>query len=161
MGSKMIPLRDFMLKSREYSSDYFGLVDSVFETKFLSENVKKAYDDIAKEAVTKAQQAQQALSEFREELERVVVRVTSLMDGDENNVTSFIAESSLIISTMVTAIEECKSLLEEFREMFLSIIKHDFDTSSFERNPPSEEECQLVRDKWELLENLLREISID
>ncbi|KAF7776828.1 hypothetical protein Agabi119p4_5221 [Agaricus bisporus var. burnettii] len=161
MGSKMIPLRDVMLTGRDFSRHYIEFVDGVSEDRMLTAYVKGAYTVIAQKAATKAKEAQQALTEFREELESVVARVTSSMDGDNNDVSSFITESRLIVSTMVTAIEECNSLLEEFKEMFLNIDKQAFNIESYERNTPSDEEYELVGEKWEKLKILLHNISLD
>lgn len=81
--------------------------------------------------------------------------------SDNNGASLFITKSRLIVSTMITAIEECNSLLEEFGEMFRKITKQGFDPESFEHNPPSNEECHLVSEKWQMLENLQHNISLD
>ncbi|KAF7775855.1 hypothetical protein Agabi119p4_4248 [Agaricus bisporus var. burnettii] len=160
MGRKMIPLRDMMLSGRDFSRQYFEYVDNVSETRRVSEYVKRPYDVMAEKAGNKVEKAQQALSDFREELEGAVFRVTSLI-GDNNGASLFITESRLIVSTMITAIEECNSLLEEFGEMFRNITKQGFDPESFEHNPPSDEECHLVSEKWQMLENVQHNISLD
>ncbi|KAF7775854.1 hypothetical protein Agabi119p4_4247 [Agaricus bisporus var. burnettii] len=161
MGSKMDPMRDAMLTGRDFSRHYFKYVDSVFETKTVSPDVKRAYTIEARNTAKKVEEAQQALTEFREELEGVVFRIMSAIGGDDNNESLFIVESSQIVSTMVTAIEECKSILQKFKEMILDITKQGFDPEVYEHNPPSDEECQLVSEKWQMLREHLHNMSLD
>ncbi|XP_006460437.1 hypothetical protein AGABI2DRAFT_192145 [Agaricus bisporus var. bisporus H97] len=161
MGSKMDPMREAMLAGRDFSRHYFKYVDSVFETKTVSPDVKRAYTIEARNTAKKVEEAQQALTEFREELEGVVFRIMSAIGGDDNNESLFIAESSQIVSTMVTAIEECKSIIQEFKEMILNITKQGFDPEAYEHNPPSDEECQLVSEKWQMLREHLHNMSLD
>lgn len=53
---------------------------------------------------------------------------------DNDNVSLFITESRMIISVMITAIEECKALLQEY---------------------------EFVEEKWVMLEDLLFGLSVD
>jgi hypothetical protein len=62
---------------------------------------------------------------------------------------------------MIPAVEECRALLQECSEGFQNIYKQNFDLESFERNPPSDTEFQLVREKWGKLENSLHDIAAD
>lgn len=89
MGRKMIPLRDMMLSGRDFSRQYFEYVDNVSETRRVSEYVKRPYDVMAQKAGNKVEKAQQALSEFREELEGAVFRVMSLIGGGESDFFCF------------------------------------------------------------------------
>ncbi|XP_006460442.1 hypothetical protein AGABI2DRAFT_142672 [Agaricus bisporus var. bisporus H97] len=161
MESKMNPLRDAMLSARDFSRHYFEFVDNVFKNRVLSQYVKEVYTALAHETAKKAEEAQQALTEFREELEGGVFRVRSSVGGDDNTVSLFTTQSSQIVSTMVTAIEECNSLLQEFKETFLTITKQGFDPEAYEHNPPSDEECQLVSEKWQMFRKHLYGISLD
>ncbi|EKM75068.1 hypothetical protein AGABI1DRAFT_109667 [Agaricus bisporus var. burnettii JB137-S8] len=134
---------------------------SVSEGRMLSDYVKRAYGDIAQKTGKKAEEAQEALTEFREELERVVGRVVSLLPHNDN-VSLFITESRMIISVMVTAIEECRALLQECRESLLNAInKQAFDPEIFDSNLPSDEEYEFVEEKWMMLEDLLFGLSVD
>ncbi|KAF7776829.1 hypothetical protein Agabi119p4_5222 [Agaricus bisporus var. burnettii] len=161
MRRKMNPLRDAMLSAREFSRHYFEFVDNVFENRHVSDYAKVVYTALAHETATKAAEAQQALTGFREELEGGVFRVRSSISGDDNNVSLFIGESSQIVSTMVTAIEECTYLLQEFKVAFLNITRQGFDPEAYEHNPPSDEECQLVSEKWQMFRNHIHGVSLD
>ncbi|XP_006457548.1 hypothetical protein AGABI2DRAFT_123406 [Agaricus bisporus var. bisporus H97] len=60
MGSKMIPLRDFILSTRKFILHYLNFMEGVSEGRMLSDYVKRAYGDIAQKTGKKAEEAQEA-----------------------------------------------------------------------------------------------------
>jgi hypothetical protein len=80
---------------------------------------------------------------------------------DNNHLALFITESSQIISVMIPTVEECDVLLQEFSDCFKNVHEQSFDAETFKRNPPSDAEFQLAREKWEMLRSTLQEISMD
>jgi hypothetical protein len=60
--------------------------------------------------------------------------------------SSFITESGQSVLEIATAVEECGALLEEYRDELTEVQRRSFDAKD---NPPSDEEFQVVREKWQ------------
>jgi hypothetical protein len=60
--------------------------------------------------------------------------------------SSFITESSQSVLEIATTVEECGAILEEYRDEFTEVQRQGFDEKD---NPPSDEEFQMVREKWQ------------
>jgi hypothetical protein len=83
MGDKMLPLRDAILESWDFTKHYLRFVRGTSHKGNLSEPVKRTYDFIVRKTTEKIEGARQALFEFREELENIVGRLTSMVGGGE------------------------------------------------------------------------------
>ncbi|KAF7768643.1 hypothetical protein Agabi119p4_7886 [Agaricus bisporus var. burnettii] len=101
--------------------------------------------DSARQAVNETDIAQEALLKFREDLRIVAGKITTLMSDDCKDMTSFQIESSQSMLELATAIEECNALLEEHREELKEVQQQSLDEND---NLPSEEEFQMVQEKW-------------
>ncbi|EKM79606.1 hypothetical protein AGABI1DRAFT_120945 [Agaricus bisporus var. burnettii JB137-S8] len=93
-----------------------------------------------------AGQAQDVLLKFREDIRVAVGRITTILSKDNNETSSFVTESSQSLLELATGIEECNAILEEHREEVKEVQRQGFDEKD---NRPSEEEFQMVREKWQ------------
>ncbi|XP_006462894.1 hypothetical protein AGABI2DRAFT_193967 [Agaricus bisporus var. bisporus H97] len=93
-----------------------------------------------------AGQAQDVLLKFREDIRVAVGRITTILSKDNDDISSFVTESSQSLLELATGVEECNALLEEHREEVKEVQRQSFDEKD---NRPSEEEFQMVREKWQ------------
>ncbi|KAF7771072.1 hypothetical protein Agabi119p4_7046 [Agaricus bisporus var. burnettii] len=108
-----------------------------------------------------SKEAQQAMSAFRRELESAVSQVTAIMNnkyrkGSKSSLTS--TENTQAVSEVLIAIDECNELLKQCYNQFAELATHTQDESSIDSNPPSEEETQLMRAKWQTFYDNIRDV---
>ncbi|EKM79599.1 hypothetical protein AGABI1DRAFT_107031 [Agaricus bisporus var. burnettii JB137-S8] len=105
----------------------------------------------ADEAFDEARKAQDVMLEFREEVRIAVGRITTMLSSDDKDVSSFVTESSQSLLELATGIEECNAILEEHRGEVKEVQRQSLDEKD---NRLSEEEFQMVREKWQSFKEL-------
>ncbi|EKM82075.1 hypothetical protein AGABI1DRAFT_126424 [Agaricus bisporus var. burnettii JB137-S8] len=110
-----------------------------------------------------SKKAQQAMGAFRRELESAVSQVTAIMNnkyrkGSKSSLTS--TENTQAVSEVLSAIDECNELLKQCHNQFAELATHTQDEGSIDSNPPSEEEPQLMRAKWQTFYDNIRDVWI-
>ncbi|KAF7768639.1 hypothetical protein Agabi119p4_7882 [Agaricus bisporus var. burnettii] len=117
-------------------------------------NGSKAYDEFrynAREGFDEAHKVQDIMLKFREDVRIAVGRITTMLSSDDKEMTSFVTECSERILELATGIEECNAILEEYREEVKELQQQSFDEKD---NRPSEEEFQVVREKWQAFKDM-------
>ncbi|KAF7768632.1 hypothetical protein Agabi119p4_7875 [Agaricus bisporus var. burnettii] len=119
----------------------------------LGRNNPEAYHTFltrAHQAAKKSGSVQEVLLKFREDIRIVVGQITTLMSGNGKDVSSFTSESSQSMLELATAVEECNAILEGHREELKEVQRQKLDEND---NHPSEEEFQMVEEKWQAFSN--------
>ncbi|XP_006462891.1 hypothetical protein AGABI2DRAFT_193964 [Agaricus bisporus var. bisporus H97] len=114
----------------------------------------EAYDyfrDNSWRAFNEAGYAQDVLLKFREDVRVVVGRITTILSSDNKEISSFVTESSQSLLELATGIEECNGILEEHRGEVKAVQRQSLDEKD---NRLSEEEFQMVREKWQSFKEL-------
>lgn len=60
----------------------------------------------------------------------------------------FATENAQAIIELLNAIDECNVLLEQYRDYFRKIEKQTEDENFIKLTPPSEQEVQMMQERW-------------
>ncbi|XP_006462194.1 hypothetical protein AGABI2DRAFT_119054 [Agaricus bisporus var. bisporus H97] len=99
-----------------------------------------------------SEEAQKAMSVFRDEFASAVSRVRATLDanykmGSKTPLTS--PENMKSILEILNATDECNVLFRQCRGQFASLATRTRDKNSIDLNSPSEEEIQVIGAKWQ------------
>ncbi|KAF7768649.1 hypothetical protein Agabi119p4_7892 [Agaricus bisporus var. burnettii] len=126
-AEKMSSLQDVAYMNHETANGFIRFLEAL-ETGQGNSDAYHGFLSRSRVAVKKTNIAQEALLKFREDIRIAVSQITTL-----------------ISSELATAVEECYALLEEHLEGLKEVQRQSLDEND---NPPSEEEFQMVQEKW-------------
>ncbi|EKM79612.1 hypothetical protein AGABI1DRAFT_128757 [Agaricus bisporus var. burnettii JB137-S8] len=146
-AEKMSSLQDVAYMNHETANGFIRFLEAL-ETGQGNSDAYHGFLSRSRVAVKKTNIAQEALLKFREDIRIAVSQITTLISSDGSDIMSFITESSASMLELATAVEECYALLEEHLEGLKEVQRQSLDEND---NPPSEEEFQMVQEKWLML----------
>ncbi|EKM82080.1 hypothetical protein AGABI1DRAFT_126429 [Agaricus bisporus var. burnettii JB137-S8] len=126
---------------------YFRVLEALSEGKSTQDPLYNVYAD-AFWGKRISEWAQEAMTTFRRELESAVSRVAATLNTTNSRTSLTSPENIESVLEILSAIDECHVSLQQCHRQFARLEIQTKDKKSVDSNPPSEEETQVMFDKW-------------
>ncbi|KAF9444589.1 hypothetical protein P691DRAFT_778159 [Macrolepiota fuliginosa MF-IS2] len=141
-----------VFSARDFKDQWFRLLDSLTTAPLTDRAVELLYStavgaNIAAQGVDKSQEE---IAQFGKDIASAAQQIATAHTADGNPKQNIILnpENTQVVTDLLATVNEGDGLLRQIAKYYRDLEQHLQDAASTESNPPTEEEIDLVQERW-------------